>query len=83
MYYLYILHSDIAGKYYVGSSESPGDRLRKHNAKHKGFTGPADDWKIVYTEVYSTKQQALQREKQIKSWKSKKMTEALIKGSAG
>ncbi len=46
------------------------ERLRKHLSCHDGFTATAKDWTIAYTEVFATKQEASQREKEIKSWKS-------------
>jgi putative endonuclease len=53
-------------------------RLRRHNNNHKGFTGKADDWKIMYTEYYSEKKLALNREREIKSWKSRTRIERLL-----
>jgi putative endonuclease len=54
------------------------ERLRKHNSDHKGFTGKAGDWQIVYIEKYSTKEEAYARERTVKKWKSRVMIEALI-----
>ncbi|MES2646992.1 MAG: GIY-YIG nuclease family protein [Bacteroidota bacterium] len=81
MYYTYILNSVSLGKYYIGCTSNPVERLKKHNAQHAGFTSVASDWTLVYKEVFMTKPEALQREKQIKAWKSKKMIAALIKQS--
>ncbi len=79
MYHIYILFSPLKNRYYVGfTSEPPLERLRRHNTNHAGFTGKTGDWGIVYTEVYPEKEQAIQREKQIKGWKSRKMIEKLI-----
>ena len=54
------------------------ERLKKHNSKSKGFTNQAKDWKHVFVESYTTKSEALIREKEIKSWKSRKKLVALI-----
>jgi len=54
------------------------ERLRKHNSKHKGFTGKSADWKIVYTECFLSKSDAYARERQVKAWKSRKLIEVLI-----
>jgi putative endonuclease len=76
---LYILYSDSIDKFYIGhTGDELSERLRKHNSNHKGFTGIASDWKIVYTEDYSTKKDAFAREREIKKWKSKKLIEKLI-----
>jgi putative endonuclease len=80
--FLYILHSKTAGKYYIGHTTEPlHERLRKHNANHKGFTGKFNDWVVVYSEQFSSKELAYKRERQIKAWKSRKRIEALVAGS--
>ncbi|NJM17057.1 MAG: GIY-YIG nuclease family protein, partial [Bacteroidales bacterium] len=61
-----------------GSCLSPAERLKKHNTNHKGHTGKHNDWEIVHTEPFSSKTEALIREKQIKRWKSRKKIMALI-----
>ena len=84
MYYTYILYSMLRDKYYIGCTSNPTERLKKHKAQHAGFTSAASDWTIVHTEAFITKQAALQREKQMKYWKSRKMIESLIqRNSAG
>ena len=77
-FFVYILFSESLNRYYVGSTSNLIERLRKHNSNHKGFTGKASDWKVVYKELYNTHSKALSREKQIKCCKSRKMIERLI-----
>ncbi len=81
MYFAYILYSIIKNKYYVGSCKDVNKRLVKHNTNHAGFTGKTGDWAIKWTEEYSSKTDALKRERQIKAWKSRRMIEKLIAGS--
>ena len=57
---------------------NPSERLLKHNRKHKGFTGNTNDWKLVYIKKYLTKEEALSREKQIKTWKDRSMIKKLF-----
>ena len=78
-YFFYILYSASLDRYYTGYTADMVERLKKHNAKHKGFTGKADDWIMVYSEKYSDKESAQKREKQVKGWKSRKMIENLLK----
>ena len=78
-YTVYILFSETKNKYYIGFTADLTERLLRHNQKSKGFTGNVNDWKIVYTEFYETKEQALKREKQLKSWKSRIKIEQLIR----
>ena len=76
---VYILYSSSRNTYYVGNtSDELSERLRKHNSNHKGFTGKTGDWSIVYTEELQTKELAYKREREIKSWKSRRRIEQLI-----
>ena len=78
MYYFYILHSNIIEKFYIGHTSDLEDRIRKHNTNHKGFTGHKHDWELVYSEEFDTKTDAYARERQVKSWKSRKKILELI-----
>ena len=79
MYYCYILFSNITNKYYVGSTgDELIERLRRHNSNHDGFTGKANDWKIVHSETFNNKQDALKREHDIKNKKIRIYIERLI-----
>ncbi len=79
--YFYILHSSGSDKYYLGHScDTLESRLSKHNSHHKGFTGQTQDWKIVYSESFSSKEEAYARERELKAWKSRKRIERLIMG---
>ena len=79
----YILYSASLDKYYIGSTGmNVAARLVKHLANHKGFTAKAKDWKIVYTEVFSTKTEAVFRERQLKGWKNKLRIQQLISKSS-
>ena len=78
IYYFYILYSKYLGKYYIGHTKSLQERLRKHNSNHKGFTGTANDWVLVYTESFPTKEYAYLREREVKKWKSKVKIQRLI-----
>ena len=79
-YIVYILFSTSKNRYYIGYTSNLEERIIRHNQKSKGFTGSVNDWKVVYTERYITKEEAYKRELQIKSWKSKlKIHELILK----
>jgi len=81
MYKFYILYSEKLDRYYIGSTgDEISERLRRHNSNHRGFTGRANDWIIIYTESFEIKALAGQREREVKKWKSRKLVEKLIKG---
>ena len=82
MFKVYILFSPSREKYYVGyTGDDLRERIRKHNSNHKGFTGKTGDWELKYSQEFSLQSEAMNREKQIKRWKSKKMIDALIQSS--
>ncbi|MPT35556.1 GIY-YIG nuclease family protein [Flavobacterium sp. WV_118_3] len=76
---VYILFSESKNRFYIGFTSNLEERLIRHNQKSKGFTGNVNDWKVVYTENYETKELAHNRELQIKSWKSRIKILELIK----
>ena len=51
------------------------ERIRRHNSNHKGLPGGIGDWALVYSQQFNDKIQAMQRERQIKNGKSRKMIE--------
>lgn len=78
MFYTYILYSHRIDRFYIGYTSNLEERLKKHNNKNNGFTGQTDDWKLVYSMSFSSKKEALDLEKTIKSWKSKSRIRKLI-----
>ena len=77
-HYVYILYSTHLDLFYIGSSQNPEERLVKHLANHKGFTGKTGDRILKYHETFETKTAAMKREAEIKGWKSRKLIEQLI-----
>ena len=78
---VYILFSETKNRFYIGFTSDMEQRIMRHNQKSKGFTGNVNDWKIVYTEKYDSKEEAYTREQQIKSWKSRIKIQELINNS--
>jgi putative endonuclease len=79
-YFVYILQSEKDQSFYIGYSENPAVRLEKHNSANSGYTSTKQPWKIVYTEEFETKGEALKREKFLKRQKNRSFCEKLIKG---
>ncbi len=82
-WYTYILYSSKIDRYYVGLTKDLEWRLERHNLGWGKYTKRGITWKIVYTETYSTKTEALKREKEIKNNKSRKYIEGLIAHAGG
>ena len=81
MYSFYILYSSSMDKYYLGHTSNIQERIRKHNTSHKGFTGRANDWELIYNEPFLSKEDAYARERQVKSWKNRRRIEELIRSN--
>ena len=79
---VYILYSREADKYYIGCTEDTiTERLRRHLSNHRGFTSRAKDWALVYSEIFDTRTEAVKRERELKSWKSRSRIKELIEKS--
>ncbi len=66
-------------RFYVGYTNDLLRRISEHNIPKKKFTDTGIPWKIVYTEVFTSKKEARNRELFIKSKKSKHSIIDLIK----
>ncbi len=79
MYYIYILHSPVKDRFYIDSTSNPEGRLIAHiHPQNKGWTKRFQPWIMVYTEVFDSKSEALDREKLLKSYKNKDYLKKLI-----
>ena len=78
-FYVYILFSETLDKFYIGYTSDIEARIKRHNQKSKGFTGQKKDWELKYSETFTSKSEAIAREKQIKNWKSRIKIIELIK----
>jgi putative endonuclease len=67
MYFVYVLWSNKLNKRYIGSAGNVTIRLDQHNRNMNHFTKGGKPWFLIYTEQFSTKAEALIREKFLKS----------------
>lgn len=71
-YFTYVLKSEFDGKIYIGQTDNLEMRLRRHNGtfptNKRSYTkrnkGP---WIVVYHEEFETRNEAIKREKYLKS----------------
>lgn len=66
-FYVYILKSKIREITYVGFTNNIDRRVREHNLGKSKFTRIYKPWEIVYTEEFSSEEEAIRREKYFKS----------------
>jgi len=67
MYYTYVLKSDKDGKLYVGWTEDLNRRISDHNNGKVNSTMNRQPLKLVYYEACNSKQDAIAREKSLKT----------------
>ncbi len=68
-YYVYILWSPSAGRFYIGISENPRMRLAQHNHAGRGWTAQHAPWRVVYIEHCEDYSAAKRREQKLKAQK--------------
>ncbi|MCX6810677.1 MAG: GIY-YIG nuclease family protein [Candidatus Berkelbacteria bacterium] len=81
MYYVYIIENIIDKSWYIGFSTDVDRRLLEHNTKSGGkFTRQkSGQWRLIYTEGYQNKMDALGREKFLKSGSGRRFIRKQIK----
>jgi len=67
MYFVYVLKSESSGRRYVGMTNNLERRLKEHNSGKMKSTKAFIPWEIIYTENYSNRTEAREREKYLKS----------------
>ena len=80
-YFVYLLRTS-SNTLYIGQTNNLEKRLGEHRnktSKSAKYTRYYSSVKLVYSEKYSTRKEAMQREAQLKKW-SKTKKEALIRG---
>ena len=79
MLYVYVLYSETFKKTYIGYTSNLEGRLAAHNhPKNKGYTKRYQPWKIIYSEEYSSKSLAMEREKYLKTGAGRKFLKQFI-----
>jgi len=66
-FFLYVLKSKKDGSLYIGQTNNLDDRLAKHNRGEIKSTKSRIPFEIIYSEAFSTRREAMYREKHLKS----------------
>jgi putative endonuclease len=62
--------SQIKGIYYTGSTDDIEERVKLHNSNRAKWTKRYQPWILKHTEEFSTRSEAVKREKFLKSLKN-------------
>ena len=81
-YCVYAIYNDKFKKIYIGQTRDLEVRLKLHNDKaFKGYTSRFEgSWVVIYKEVTKTRRKALEREKQLKSFRGREFIKQYIPG---
>ncbi len=77
-YYTYVLRSVSHGNRYVGSTQNIKNRLKEHNSGKCEYTKGRKPWQLLYFEEFSTRSEAMKRERFLKSGQGRKYLDSLV-----
>ena len=66
MYITYILYSSKIDKYYTGQTMDLDRRIEEHNRGKTPFSASGIPWKLIYSKVLTSRQNAIKLERYIK-----------------
>ncbi len=79
---MYILRNDTNKRLYVGTTNSIKRRLAEHNRSKKRSVTHFGNYHLVYSEIFSTRVEAVKRERQVKSYKGGNAFKKLLRERA-
>lgn len=81
MYHVYAVYNSESDKFYIGQTKNLDARLKLHNDKEfaKSYTSRfAGKWILIYSESAPSREVALKREKQLKSFRGREFVKKFI-----
>ena len=78
MYYVYVIQSERDKRYYIGYASNLEKRLNSHNVGLQRWTRNKGPWKLVYSESFINKRDAIIRERELKNKKSHNAIENIV-----
>jgi putative endonuclease len=76
-YHVYVIQSETCQSY-IGQTENLEKRLQQHNLGKSGYTRRGKNWRLVYSEKFSTRKKAMLREAELKTSKGRKFVHSLL-----
>ena len=78
MYFVYVIQSDVDGRFYNGLTKDIENRVKEHNTGKTKSTRPYKPWKLVYLEEYKTREEARKRELFLKSGEGRELLKHIL-----
>jgi putative endonuclease len=82
MFYVYVIRSQVDGRFYVGMTANVTKRVDEHNAGRTKSTKGYKPWDLVFIEVYPSRSEARIREKYLKGGSGKEFIKTLWSNSS-
>jgi putative endonuclease len=82
MFYVYVIRSEVDGRFYVGFCTNLERRLKEHNAGKTFSTKGYCPWKLFFFEQFSSRIEARKREKFLKAGSGKEYIKNKWSGSS-
>lgn len=84
MFYVYAIQNIDKNKIYIGHTENLVERLKRHNKllknKVKSYTSKnSGNWILIYKENCLIRKEAMEREKELKSYQGRLFIKKLLK----
>lgn len=78
VFFVYVLKNAFNGNLYKGHTADLAKRLQEHNSGKNRSTKPFIPWKLVYYEEFTTRIDAVKREKYFKSGSGREFLKLLL-----
>jgi len=79
MHYVYVIQSIRYNNRYIGYTANIVKRLKEHNLGKCRYTKGRKPWTLIYQEQYSSRVDAMKREKFLKSGQGRKYLDIILK----
>lgn len=79
MFIVYVLKSCNYKKSYTGFTSDIVERYKEHNSEHVGYTNKYRPWYIIHMEKYENREDAIKREKYLKTLTGRKFLRKIFK----
>ena len=80
-FFVYILYSPSADKYYKGQTNNVEDRLKRHNAGHEKATSNGRPWRLIWFTEKDSRSEAVNLERKLKNMNREKLKSFIAKYS--
>lgn len=66
MFIVYVIENNY-GKLYIGQTSNLEKRILEHNGMGDGYTSKFRPWKLIHTESFNSRSEAMKRERYLKT----------------